>query len=207
VISVQYLRVVVVLVTVPVVAPLLGPGPGAGAGETVADSAGGLAGLGFTATAVLGGVLLSRLARFAASGILMPLLVSTVLPVTGVFPSTAMPGWVAVIGYTIVGLMVGLGFTRRRLRVLTRLLPLALAQIALSIAACAGVGLLMAQAIGVPALDGYLATTPGGLPAVVAVAVDSSAGLGLVVTMQVVRLFVSLLAAAAAGTWIRRRRL
>ncbi len=204
VISVQYLRVVVVLATVSVVAPLLDHADRGGGGAAGQQATAGLAGLAFTVTATTAGILLARLLPFSASAILAPLAASTVLSMLDVFPSSAMPGWVQSAGYTVVGLMVGIGFTVERLRLLARLLPLALLQIALSIVACAAVGLVFARAVGVTALDGYLATTPGGLPAVVAVAVDSSEALGLVLTMQVVRLFVALLAAAVVGGILRR---
>jgi len=56
-------------------------------------------------------------------------------------------------------------------------------------------------------LDGYLATTPGGLPAVTAIAIGSGASVGLVVTMQLVRIFLALLLTPVIGAlWKRRGR-
>ena len=53
--------------------------------------------------------------------------------------------------------------------------PLALAVIVGLIVACAGLGAVLSAATGASALDGYLATTPGGLYAVLATASDSGA--------------------------------
>ena len=58
--------------------------------------------------------------------------------------------------------------------------------------ACAGLGAVLSAATGVSALDGYLATTPGGLYAVLATASDSGADVTFVLAVQVLRLFVML---------------
>jgi uncharacterized protein len=54
-------------------------------------------------------------------------------------------------------------------------------------------------------MDAYLASTPGGLPAVTAIAVSSGASVGVVVTVQLVRVFLALAMAAALGEWFVRR--
>jgi membrane AbrB-like protein len=200
--SVQYLRVVLVLVSVPLVAPVLGDAGGAelpavGAGDVLSQHA-------YTACAVATGLLVARVLRFSAAPILWTLLASSVLALSGVFPDAQVPGWVLAVGYTVVGANVGLSFTADRLRRLVRLFPLALVQVVLGIVACGGVGLLFSDAVGVSRIDGYLATTPGGLPAVVAVAVDSGDAIGLILTMQFVRIFLALAFAPVLGWALRR---
>jgi hypothetical protein len=54
---------------------------------------------------------------------------------------------------------------------------------------------VLAQLTGVSALDGYLATTPGGLYAVLATAVASGANATFVLAVQSLRLFVMIVAA------------
>ncbi len=61
--------------------------------------------------------------------------------------------------------------------------------------ACAGLGVILARATGQSMLDGYLATTPGGLYAVLATAVGSGADVTFVLMVQIARLFVMLLCA------------
>jgi uncharacterized membrane protein AbrB (regulator of aidB expression) len=82
---------------------------------------------------------------------------------------------------------------------------LALISAILGIVACAGIGVIFAHLVGVSALDGYLATSPGGLPAVTAVAVDSGHAVGLILTMQCLRILLALLCAPLMGAWLRRR--
>ena len=203
VMSVQYLRVVLVLVSVPLVAPLLGDAGGAalpsgGSGDLVSEHL-------YTACAVLLGLGAARVVRFSAAPILWTLVTSSVLAVSGVFDDAHVPAWVLAVGYAVVGANVGLSFTSDRLRRLARILPLALVQTLLGVGACALIGVFFARAADISQIDGYLATTPGGLPAVVAVAVDSGQEIGLILTMQFVRVFVSLALAPLLGWWLRRR--
>lgn len=204
VMSVQYLRVVLVLVSVPLVAPLLGDGAGA---EAPTDGGGHLLSQHlYTLCAVAAGLVLARLIRFSAGAILWTLLTSSLLAVSGVFPAAAVPTWVVAVGYAVVGANVGLSFTADRLRRLVRLFPLAFIQVVLGVVACAGIGVVFADMVGISRLDGYLATTPGGLPAVVAVAVDSGEEIGLILTMQFVRVFLALACAPLLGPLLRRGR-
>jgi uncharacterized protein len=104
----------------------------------------------------------------------------------------------------VIGLQVGVTFTRESLRTIGRALPLALTVILGLILASAGLGGVLAAATGVSALDGYLATTPGGLYAVLATASDSGADVTFVLAVQVLRLFVMLLSAPLVAHWLRR---
>ena len=104
----------------------------------------------------------------------------------------------------MIGLQVGLSFTRESLRTIGRALPLALAVIVGLIVASAGLGAVLSAATGASALDGYLATTPGGLYAVLATATDSGADATFVLAVQVLRLFVMLLTAPLVARALRR---
>ncbi|WP_270889663.1 AbrB family transcriptional regulator [Pedococcus sp. 5OH_020] len=205
VLSAQYLRVIVVLVSVPLVAPLLGGARPAASGASTGVNSSVGADLAYTGICLLVGMVLARLARFGGAGILVPLVVSSAVSVWGVFGLAHVPGWLLTVGYTLVGLYVGVGFTRDQLRTLAGIFPLALVSALLGMAACAGIGVAFAHMVGVSPLDGYLATTPGGLPAVTAVAVDSGDEVGLILTMQCLRILLALLCAPLLGAWLRRR--
>jgi membrane AbrB-like protein len=98
---------------------------------------------------------------------------------------------------------VGLRFTRSSLRSIARLLPLATALILLVIAACGLLGLLLSAVTGVDRLTAYLATTPGGLFAVLATAADSGSDVTYVLAVQVIRVFAMLLVAPLLARWLR----
>jgi uncharacterized membrane protein AbrB (regulator of aidB expression) len=70
-----------------------------------------------------------------------------------------------------------------------------LGAIALLLVGCAALGWMLSELAGVSLLDGYLATTPGGLYAVLATAVASGANAPFVLAVQSLRLFAMVLAA------------
>ena len=106
--------------------------------------------------------------------------------------------------FLVIGLMVGLNFTRDSLRTIGRALPLALVVILGLVAACAGLGAVLAATTGASPLDASLAPPPGGLSAVLATAQDSGADATFVLAVQGLRLFVMLLSAPLLARWLRR---
>jgi membrane AbrB-like protein len=116
------------------------------------------------------------------------------------------PGALEQTGYALIGLRVGLRFTRASLRSIASLLPLATGLIVAVVAACAGLGLLLSEVTGVDRLTAYLATTPGGLFAVLATAADSGSDVTYVLAVQVIRVFAMLLVAPLLSRWFSRGR-
>lgn len=202
VVSVQYLRVLLVILTLPAVAPLLGGTQV----PVVSGSAAQWSGAPFTAVSLVGGLVLARIFSFTASRLIFPLLVSAVLSATSMLSPAVVPEPLQTFAFALIGLMVGLDLTPATVRRIASFLPLALAVLAIGFIGCALVGVLLAHATGASALSGYLATTPGGLPAVMAFAIDSKTDVGLVLTCQILRLFSALLLGVAVATWIQRRR-
>jgi uncharacterized protein len=90
---------------------------------------------------------------------------------------------------------VGLRFTPGLLRQAGRLLLPALAAIAGLLVACFGLALVLRSTAHVSLLDSYLATTPGGLYAVLAAAFGTGADTTFVIALQALRLFVMVLRA------------
>ena len=82
--------------------------------------------------------------------------------------------------------------------------PLALLVIVVLGLACAGLGVLLARTTGVSPLDGYLATTPGGMNAVLVTASDTGADTTFVLAVQVLRLFAMLLSAPLVARVLQR---
>lgn len=202
---VQYLRVLIIMLGMPLVTTLVfRPDHGRGVLGTP-ESSGWLSGSAFVLVSLGAGMLLSRLLPFPAGGVLVPMVVAAVLSLSGALGSVAVPRPVENLGYALVGMQVGLRFSRESLRTIARLLPTAIGLIVLLIAGTAGLGLLLANVTGVSPLDGYLATTPGGLYAVLAIAVDTGADVTFVLAVQVIRLLVMLLLAPLVARAFRRR--
>ena len=200
----QYLRVLLIVVLMPLAATTVF-GASSGPGPTADDGPGWPAGLLFTVVCAGAGAVLGRLSRIPVGALLGPMLLAAVVDLTGLSHGAEVPGLVENAAFLVIGLQVGVTFTRESLRTVGRALPLALAIIAGLVLGCAGLGALLASATGVGQLDAYLATTPGGLYAVLATATDSGADATFVLAVQVLRLFVMLLSAPLLARWLRRR--
>lgn len=200
----QYLRVLVIVVLAPVVAGVAGGG-GSGA-PTPAGVAGGWAeGTLALAVCLVVGAGLARLVRLPAGSLLGPLIVAAALALLDVPLMAPVPSALLQASYIAIGLSVGLRFTVASLRHAARILPATLLMIGVLIAASAGLGLLLVPLTGVGALDAYLATTPGGLYAVLAAASTSDVDATFVLAVQVLRLFAMLLAAPLLAHWLAGR--
>lgn len=203
---VQYLRVGIVTATMPVVAALAfgatvrGGGPGTDAGAAWPVD------VGFLVVCVVAGLVLARLTRVPAGGLLGPMAVALALSLTGWSFGAAPPTLLVEIAYAVIGWQAGARFTRPALRTVLGSLPLATALIAAVIALCAGLGLLLSRLTGVTPLEGYLATTPGGVYAVLATAISAGGDVTFVVAVQVLRVIVMLLVAPALARLVGRRR-
>ncbi|MGY1711517.1 AbrB family transcriptional regulator [Geodermatophilus sp. SYSU D00758] len=201
----QYLRVLLIVVLMPVAATVLyGARPGAGGPVVTEAGPGWPAGLLFAAVCAVAGVLLARLLRVPVPALLGPLVVAAVLDVTGLAQGARLPVPLEQAAFLVIGLLVGLNFTRESVRTIGRALPLALVVVLGLVAGCAGLGGVLAVTTSASALDAYLATTPGGLYAVLATARDSGADATFVLAVQVLRLFVMLLTAPLLARWLRR---
>ena len=211
---VQYLRVLIILVGMPVVAALVFGADVGGPPRSVAETLLGAPltwqGVVFTALCLAIGLPLARFVHFPASNLLLPLVVSATFAVTGwldgpLGPGAArLPGVFEALAFALIGLQVGLRFTRESLREVAKLLPLAVCSILLLIAVSAGVGVVLAHAIGLSPLDGYLATTPGGLYAVLLTATMSGGDVTFVLAVQVVRLVLVLMLSPILAGYYRR---
>ncbi len=160
----------------------------------------------FVAVAVGVGLLLQRVVRAPATALLGPMVVAVAVSASGVLGAVAVPPALEQLGYALIGVRVGLRFTRASLRSIARLLPLATALIVAVIVACGLLGLLLSAVTGVDRLTAYLATTPGGLFAVLATAADSGSDVTYVLAVQVIRVFAMLLFAPLLGRWFSRGR-
>jgi uncharacterized protein len=101
------------------------------------------------------------------------------------------------ISYAVIGWQAGARFTRESLRTVLGALVPATALVVGVIVACAGLGLVLSAVTGTTALDGYLATTPGGVYAVLATAVSAGTNVTFVMAVQVLRVIVMLLVTPA----------
>ena len=192
----QYARVLVVVLVAPIVVALFLGGSHPGRAGAEAGDAGLAADLAYAGGACAGGLALARLLPIPAGTVLLPMIVAAVLSGTGLTGDAAVPALVQDVAFALVGLQVGLRFTPATVRLARRILPAVVASIAALIAACAGLAVVLVAMTGVTYADAYLATTPGGLYAVLATALDGGGtDPAFVLAVQALRLLIMVLAA------------
>lgn len=191
----QYLRVLVVVVLTPIlVAVFFANGPQAdGKSPAGAPVVGSLHDWGLLAAALVLGTLAAVATRTPAGSLLGPMIASAVLAVA--VSDFTVPAIVREPAFAAIGLQVGLRFTPDMVRQAGRLLLPTLLCIAGLLVACFGLALVLELTAHVSLLDAYLATTPGGLYAVLAAAFGTGADTTFVIAVQTLRLFVMVLLA------------
>jgi membrane AbrB-like protein len=141
------------------------------------------------------GVILGKLVRLPGAGLLGPMAVMVGLEITGNDFGLSVPQALVQIGYVLIGWQAGVAFTRESMRAVGRAMPLAIGLITALTVATAGLGVLLSHVTGMTPLEGYLATSPGGVYAVLATAVETGSNVTFIVTAQVLRILVMLFAA------------
>ena len=125
----QYLRVLIVVVTAPLVATVLfGAGGDLAAPEL--GSAGLAADLAFTAGCGIAGMLIARRVPITAGSLLVPLVIAAALSVSGLTEGAHVPDRIQDLGFAAIGLQVGLRFTVATIRQAGHLLPAVLLSLA-----------------------------------------------------------------------------
>ncbi|WP_416468303.1 AbrB family transcriptional regulator [Pseudomonas sp. LFS044] len=201
--TMQYVRVVCVVMIGSLVSHLLGATPGAGAaasapvvmtGAHVSDI---LLSLGVVSVGVLAG------SRMPAGALLMPLLLGGALQLSGLL-TISLPEPLLALAYGAIGCYIGLRFDRQTVRYVCKRLPTMIAGAVVLIVLCAACAWVLALAMGTDFLSMYLATSPGGLDAMAIIAVETHADVGLVLAMQTLRLFGVILTGAFCARQIIR---
>ena len=192
----QYLRVLVVVVLTPILVALAFSHPhehGAGVLSSGTPVVGDLRDWLLVAAALGVGAAAALVTRIPAGSLLCPMIAAAVLTLTvGDFH---VPALLREPAFAAIGLQVGLRFTPHLVRRAGRLLVPTLLCIAGLLVACFGLAIVLHLTADVSLLDAYLATTPGGLYAVLAAAFGTGADTTFVIAVQTLRLFVMVLLA------------
>jgi uncharacterized protein len=194
---VQYLRVALVTASMPVVVTLVYHADKSHHAELrgQTDSAPWYLSVALMTVLIVAGAAGGRLIRLPGAGLLGPMALTIVLQVTGLSFGLSVPTILVQAGYMFIGWQAGVAFTRDALRAVGRLLPVAVALIVVLTVATAGLGVVLADAAGLTPLEGYLATSPGGVYAVLATAVETGSNVTFVIAAQVVRILLMLFTA------------
>lgn len=208
----QYLRVALVVLTMPLVVTYAFAVDASGPTGQVIDTASRSPwwpGLLFLTGAIVIGTALATLVRLPIPATLGPLILTAVIELAGWARHIEVPVEIMPIAFIIIGWQAGLSFARTSIAAPGRIFARTLTFMVAVIAASAGLGALLSLWTGVGALQGYLATTPGGLAAVLAVASTSGSDVTFVAASQVIRLVLMLISAPVivglTARFLRRR--
>ncbi|MFD9701240.1 AbrB family transcriptional regulator [Lentzea sp. NPDC059081] len=157
------------------------------------------------AVCVLGSQLGSKL-RLPAPALLGSAVLTMVVVFTETSAGFAPAGLLRDTALVMTGLEVGFHFSRARLRRTFAVLPYLLAAIISVCAACGGIAWVFSAATGVGIIDAYLATTPGGITAVLAVTASAGSDMTVISTAQCLRLFVVAMAIPLAMRCVKHWR-
>jgi uncharacterized protein len=203
----QYLRVLVVVLLTPIgIAVLFGGEHGGGAAP---PPSAGLLGTWWewvlTAALALAGAWAAGRLRVTAGVLLGPMILTGAVVLAGLADGFAVPDLLGQTAFALIGLQVGLRFTPATVRLLGRLTVPVLLAVAGLLVASFGLALLLDLTTSATLLDAYLATTPGGLYAVLAVAYGAGADTTFIVAVQSLRVVAMVLLAPLAVRWLLQR--
>lgn len=216
----QYLRVGIVVLTAPLVATLIRDGDRAADGplldaHAAADAAlpgwvavgrgDQVAGLSIAIVLAIAGIWLGRRLRLPNAPLIGPMLITAVLTTTGLTHGFAPTNLFRDVLFVLIGFEVGARFTKPVVRQMFRLIPAMVAAIVALCASVGGVAAAVAVLAGLEYSDVYLATTPGGINAVLGIAESLNGNLTLVAGAQSLRLFVMVLALPVVLRVLRER--
>jgi len=201
----QYMRLFVVVVTASAVSHLL-------LGQGAPTAAGGRWDLGLSAplvpvletvVLVVGSAVVASKLSFPSAPLLVPMAIGLLLNSTGVVDLT-LPNWLVVLTYFLLGWYIGLRFTSPMVRYALRAVPQILTAVTALILLCCGAAWMLHAWAGTDWLTAYLATSPGGLDTVIAIALSSRCDIPFVLCLQTARLFTVILVSPLVARLISR---
>ncbi len=201
----QYVRVLLIVLLTPVLVALAFPGDADTAGAASEAVLGDARGWALSAALALAGAAAAERARLPGGALLGPMVLAAVVTLAVPGGAFEVPPLLRETAFALIGLQVGLRFTFGTIRELGRLLVPVLAAVTGVMAACALLAGALDVTSSVSLRDAYLATTPGGLYAVVAVAVGADANAGFIIAAQGLRLLVMVLLAPLLVRWMLAR--
>lgn len=201
--TMQYIRVVLVVVIASAVThfiapttavPNVAPAPAIEHSELFTDYL-------LVAALILVGLLSGS--RIPAGALLVPLVVGSTLQLYGV-SHVYTPDWLLTFAYGIIGCYVGLRFDQATVTYVWKRLPTILLSTVLLILLCAVCAWPFAYAADTDFLSMYLATSPGGLDAMAIIALETDSDASLVLATQTMRLFWVILTGAFSARLVIR---
>lgn len=153
---------------------------------------------------IISSLVLAKVSKIRAGGILVPMILGAGLNVTGGL-TLELPQWFLALAFALLGWTIGLRFTREILRHAARTLPQTVLSVILLMALCWAMAWVLVRLNGTDPLTAYLATSPGGMDAATVIAASCKVDMAFVVSMQAARLFLVLMIGPILSRWVAAR--
>ncbi|MFI9503323.1 AbrB family transcriptional regulator [Nocardia sp. NPDC052566] len=204
----QYLRVAFVALSAPALAALLdsddrlAAGAAAQAGAItnpdlpqwmIVGRGDQVAGLSIAIVLCLIGIRLGRYLRLPSPMLIGPMLATAALTAIGISHGYAPTNLLKALLFAVIGFEIGTRFTRQVVTEMAKMIPGLTAAIFALCAVVAGLAFGLAACTDLELLDLYLATTPGGINAILATAEGMDANMPLITSVQSIRLLLMVL--------------
>jgi membrane AbrB-like protein len=189
----QYARVLVVVLVTPALVGVIFPGAHAGAAPNSGPILGTTEGWLLTVAIAAAGQTIPLPAR----ALMGPMLIAGALTLSGAADFAVAP-LLRETAFATIGLYIGLRFTVETIRAVGKLLVPVAISIGGLLVACFALAEVLNATTSVSLEDAYLATTPGGLYAVLAVAFGAGANTTFIVAVQSLRVLVMVVMAPLA---------
>jgi membrane AbrB-like protein len=200
----QYARVLIVVLITPVLVPIVFSGHHVGGASSIASGPvfghplDWLVTIALAAAGSIGG----RRVGVPGAALLGPMILAGIVTLASIGGGFSVPPVLAQTAFAVIGMRIGLRFTVATVRLVGRLLiPVTLAILGLLVA-CFGLAVGLELTTPASLLDAYLATTPGGLYAVLAVAFGAGANTTFIIAVQGLRVLVMVLLAPVMVRWL-----
>ncbi|AGA26416.1 AbrB family transcriptional regulator [Singulisphaera acidiphila] len=200
----QYLRVLVVAVTVSVMSGFWLDTSGKAIPATIWFPPIHWQPFAATMAIAIGGAILGGLSRIPAGMMLGPLIIGSVLQAANLV-AIELPPWLLTASYAVMGWVIGLKFNRQILVHAARALLQTLLSILAMIAFCGGLAILLVRILGIDPLTAYLATSPGGVDSIAVIAASSKVDLEFVMALQLMRVAILLLVGPSISRFVAQR--
>ncbi len=202
--TMQYLRVVMVVLAATAVARLWADGAPHGAAPIVWFPP--VHWPSFMATAALAALsaLIGRAFRLPAGPLLVALAASAAAQNLAIM-TIELPPWFLAPAYTAVGWTIGARFNRPILVHAAKVLPALALSLLCLIAACGAIAAALARFAHVDPLTAYLATSPGGADSVAIIAASTKVDMPFIMSMQMARFLIVLAIGPAIARFVASR--
>ena len=202
--TMQYVRVIVVVIMASLISKLLIETPVASVPvRQVPGVLASLPGVCATLATAFGGSWLGRRFRVPAGGLLVPLAIGAIVnALAGIH--LVVPTWLLAGAYAVIGWAIGLQFERGSLIRSARALPEMIGSALAIVALCGLAGYAMVAFAGIGPLTAFLATSPGGIDTVAIIALSGGADTPFVMALQVLRVLVVIATGPAIARFVAR---